>query len=136
MEIVLFLYRNISQICRMREISLPKTMNMISTDDHYEFVLVFMLYYYWFDIAFNGLCLQFGNVFKISLTWLIPYLAKDISIFIHSIYRNQMCRWAILFALVCGLLVCHSSAHYFVTGLKWLNHLKSIWTDCKYRKIN
>ncbi len=28
----------------MSEISLPKTMNMISTDDHHELVLVFMPY--------------------------------------------------------------------------------------------
>ncbi len=28
-------------------------MNMISTDDHHELVLVFMLYYYWMDIDFN-----------------------------------------------------------------------------------
>ncbi len=30
-------------------------MNMISTDDHNERVLVFMLYYSWLDIDFNGL---------------------------------------------------------------------------------
>ncbi len=39
-----------------RDISLPKTMNMISTDDHHELVLVFMLYYYWMDVDFKGLC--------------------------------------------------------------------------------
>ncbi len=34
-------------------------MNMISTDDHHELVLVFMQYYYWLDIDFNGLYVQF-----------------------------------------------------------------------------
>ncbi len=38
--------------------SAPKTMNMISTDDHHELVLVCMSYYYWLDIDFNGLCIQ------------------------------------------------------------------------------
>ncbi len=33
-------------VCRTREISLPKTMNRISTDDHHKLVLVFMSYYY------------------------------------------------------------------------------------------
>ncbi len=33
-----------------------KTMNMISTDDHQELVLVFMPYYYWYDIGFKVLC--------------------------------------------------------------------------------
>ncbi len=42
----LFLCRDISRVYRMSEISLPKTMNMISTDDHHELVLVFMLHYY------------------------------------------------------------------------------------------
>ncbi len=37
----------------MSEISLPKTMNMISTDDHHELVLVFMLYYDCLDIDFK-----------------------------------------------------------------------------------
>ncbi len=27
--------------------------------DLHELVLVFMLYYYWLDIDFNGLCVQF-----------------------------------------------------------------------------
>ncbi len=39
---------------RIREISLPKTMNMISTDDHHE--LVFMPYNHRLDDNFNGLC--------------------------------------------------------------------------------
>ncbi len=39
----------------MSEISLPKTMNMISTDDHQEPVIVFMSYYYRLDVDFNGL---------------------------------------------------------------------------------
>ncbi len=42
----LFLYRDISQVRRTSEISLPKTMNMISTNDHHKLVLVFMLHYY------------------------------------------------------------------------------------------
>ncbi len=33
-------------------------MNMISTDDHHELVLVFMPYFYALDIDFNGLCVQ------------------------------------------------------------------------------
>ncbi len=40
----LYLCRNISRVCRMSEISLLKTMNMISTYDHHELVLVFMPY--------------------------------------------------------------------------------------------
>ncbi len=40
----LFLCRDISWVRRTSEISLPKTMNMISTDDHHELVLVFMPY--------------------------------------------------------------------------------------------
>ncbi len=44
------------------EISLPKTMNMISTDKHHELVLVFMMYYYWFDIEFNSLCTIFKSL--------------------------------------------------------------------------
>ncbi len=40
-----------------------KTMNMISTDDHQELVLVFMPYYYWLDIDFNGLYVQFKNIY-------------------------------------------------------------------------
>ncbi len=39
-----------------QDISLPKTMNMISTDDHHELVLVFMPYYCRLDVDFNGLC--------------------------------------------------------------------------------
>ncbi len=50
----LFFRRDISRVCS--EISLPKTMNMISTDDQHELVLVFMPYYYWLDVDFNGLC--------------------------------------------------------------------------------
>ncbi len=53
----LFLSRDISWARRTSEISLPKTMNMISTDDHHELVLVFMLYYCWLDVDFNGLCI-------------------------------------------------------------------------------
>ncbi len=54
-----FLHRDISRVRMTSEISLPKTMNMISIDDHHELVLVFMLYYFWLDIDFNGLCVQF-----------------------------------------------------------------------------
>ncbi len=43
----------------MSEKSLPKTMNMISTDDHHDLVLVFMPYYYRLDIDFNGLSVEF-----------------------------------------------------------------------------
>ncbi len=53
----LFLCRNISWVRRMCEISLPKTIHIISTDDHHELVLVFMQYYYWLDIDLNGLCI-------------------------------------------------------------------------------
>ncbi len=36
------------------EWNIPTKINeIISTDDHQEFVLVFMRYYYWFDIDFN-----------------------------------------------------------------------------------
>ncbi len=52
----LFLRRDISWVRRTSEISLPKTMNMIYTNDHHEFVLVFMPNYYWLDVDFNGLC--------------------------------------------------------------------------------
>ncbi len=45
----LFLCRDISQVCRTSKKSLPKIMNMISTDNHHELVLVFMPYYYWFE---------------------------------------------------------------------------------------
>ncbi len=34
-------------------------MNMISTDNYHEIVLVFMLYYDWLDINFNDLCVHF-----------------------------------------------------------------------------
>ncbi len=36
----------------MSEISIPKSINMICTDDHERF-LIFMLHYYLFDIDFN-----------------------------------------------------------------------------------
>ncbi len=55
----LFLSRDMSRGHRMSEISLPKTIHMISTDDHHELVLVFIPYYYWLDIDFNVLCVQF-----------------------------------------------------------------------------
>ncbi len=54
-EWVITLWRSWELFLR-REISLPKTMNMISTDDHDKLILVFMPYYYWLDIDFNGLC--------------------------------------------------------------------------------
>ncbi len=47
------LQRDISQVRRMIEITLPKTINMISIDDHHKLVLVFMPH--WFDINFNVL---------------------------------------------------------------------------------
>ncbi len=43
----------------MSKISLPKTINMICTDNHQKHVFVFMPYNYCFDIDFNGLCVQF-----------------------------------------------------------------------------
>ncbi len=52
----LFLYRDISWVRRTSEIFLPKTINMISTDDHHEVVIVFMPYHCWLDVDFNGLC--------------------------------------------------------------------------------
>ncbi len=51
----LYLCRNIAWVHRMSEISQPKTMNIISTDDHREPVLIFMSYYCWFDVDFNVL---------------------------------------------------------------------------------
>ncbi len=36
----LFLCRDISQVCRTNEISLPKAMKMITTDDHHKILLV------------------------------------------------------------------------------------------------
>ncbi len=55
----IFLCRDISHVHSTNEISLPKTMNMISIDDHHELVLVFIPYYYLLNIDFNGLCVQF-----------------------------------------------------------------------------
>ncbi len=53
----MFVCRDISLVLHTHKISLPKTMNMISTDDYHEFILVFMLYYYCFAIIdFKGLC--------------------------------------------------------------------------------
>ncbi len=53
MEIMWIVFRrDISRVHRTNEISLPKTMNMIFTDDQHKFVLVFMPYYYWLDMIF------------------------------------------------------------------------------------
>ncbi len=60
----LFLHRDISLVLRTREISLPKTMNMISTDDHtnlflflcrttIDWTLILMVYVYNFK-EFTG----------------------------------------------------------------------------------
>ncbi len=55
----MFLHRDISRVRRTSEISLPKTMNMISTDDHHELVTtidwmsILMVYVYNFK-EFTG----------------------------------------------------------------------------------
>ncbi len=58
----LFLCRDNSLDLWIHEISLPKTIHVIFTDDHHERFLGFVPYYYWFDIDFNDLCTQFYRV--------------------------------------------------------------------------
>ncbi len=42
-------------------------MNMISIDDLQDLVLVFMSYYYWLDIDFNGLCVKVESLLFLFL---------------------------------------------------------------------
>ncbi len=64
--------RDMSWVNKTSEISLPKTMNMICTEWSPQTCSCFMPYYYWLDIDFNGLCIQFLRVYwwnSIIIIW-------------------------------------------------------------------
>ncbi len=104
----LFLHRDISRVRRTSEISLSKTMNMISTDDHHELVHVFMPYYYWLDVDFNGKLLVQQHY---ALLWLV---------FKWSPYPWYLVEITPVLTTFCGYYPC---VHYFNVPCIIMGHI-------------
>ncbi len=109
------MHRDISLVCGTSEISYTKTMNIIFTDDHHK--LVFMPYYYWLEIDFNGLSVY--NFKEFTGETRLPQ-----EVFLYS--DKTSCQYSVMSTPTWYIVMYHLNVElFFVLTLFWLRFLSN-----------